>query len=145
MGINYHINWLAGFQHHQQYCIRVWPPIGVSYVDGSQVLRWMGYSSGFDVQLMLVSEAWESWRDLRMGIKKTALGILRFLMAEIRRSPVEVGRLSHYLQGFSTIPGGAGFQPSTVLVMVMVKKMMIKIDEDDEILFTRSNIAKRHH
>ena len=35
-------------------------------------------------------------------------------MAEIRRSPVEVGRLSHYLQGFSTIPGGAGFQPSTV-------------------------------
>ena len=45
------------------------------------------------------------------------------------------------------ILGGAGFQPSTVLVMVMVKKMMIKIDEDedDEILFTRSNIAKRHH
>ena len=24
----------------------------------------------------------------------------------IRRSPVEVGRLSHFLQGFSTIPGG---------------------------------------
>ena len=37
------------------------------------------------------------------------------LMAEIRRSPVEVGSLSHYLQGFSTIPGGAGFQPSAVL------------------------------
>ena len=35
-------------------------------------------------------------------------------MAEIRRSPVEVGSLSHYLQGFSTIPGGAGFLPSTV-------------------------------
>ena len=26
--------------------------------------------------------------------------------SEIRRSPVEVGSLSHYLQGFSTIPGG---------------------------------------
>ena len=37
-------------------------------------------------------------------------------MAEIRRSPVEVGSLSHYLQGFSTIPGGClGFQPSTVV------------------------------
>ncbi len=36
------------------------------------------------------------------------------IMAEIRRSPVEVGSLSHYLQGFCTIPGGAGFQPSTV-------------------------------
>ena len=29
-------------------------------------------------------------------------------------APVEVGSLSHYLQGFSTIPGGARFQPSTV-------------------------------
>ena len=29
--------------------------------------------------------------------------------SEIRRSPVEVGILSHYLQGFSTIPGGARF------------------------------------
>ena len=37
-------------------------------------------------------------------------------MAEIRRSPVEVGSLSHYLQGFSTIPGSClGFQPSTVV------------------------------
>ncbi len=27
-------------------------------------------------------------------------------MAEIQRSPVELGSLSHYLQGFSTIPGG---------------------------------------
>ena len=36
-------------------------------------------------------------------------------MAEIRRLPVDVGSLSHYLQGFSTIPGGClGFQPSTV-------------------------------
>ena len=26
--------------------------------------------------------------------------------SEILRSPVEVGSLSHYLQGFSTIPGG---------------------------------------
>ncbi len=42
---------------------------------------------------------------------------LILLMAEIRRSPVEVGSLSHYLQGFSTIPGGClGFQPSTVSV-----------------------------
>ena len=32
-------------------------------------------------------------------------------MEEIQRSPVEVGSLPHYLQGFSTIPGGflAGF------------------------------------
>ncbi len=29
-------------------------------------------------------------------------------------APVEVGSLSHYLEGFSTIPGGAGFQLSTV-------------------------------
>ena len=28
--------------------------------------------------------------------------------SEIRRAPVEVGS-SHYLQGFSTIPGGVGF------------------------------------
>ena len=34
--------------------------------------------------------------------------------SEIRLSPVEVGGLSHYLQGFSTIPGGGGFLPSTV-------------------------------
>ena len=31
------------------------------------------------------------------------------------RKPVEIGRFSHYLQGFSTIPGGClGFLPSTV-------------------------------
>ena len=35
--------------------------------------------------------------------------------SEIRRAPVEVGSLSHYLQGFITIPGGAGFLPSTVV------------------------------
>ena len=36
-------------------------------------------------------------------------------MAEIRRSPVEVGSLSHYLQGFIHPNGGClGFQPSTV-------------------------------
>ena len=29
---------------------------------------------------------------------------------------VEVGSLSHYLQGFSTIPGSAGFFQSTVSV-----------------------------
>ena len=34
--------------------------------------------------------------------------------SEIRRSPVEVGSLSHDLQGFSTIPGGClGFLPAT--------------------------------
>ena len=33
--------------------------------------------------------------------------------SEIRRAPVEVGSLFHYLQGFY-IQGGAGFQPSTV-------------------------------
>ena len=31
------------------------------------------------------------------------------------------GKISHYLQGFSTIPGGAGFQPSTVSVHIYVK------------------------
>ena len=34
--------------------------------------------------------------------------------SEILRSPDEVGSLSHYLQGFSTILGGAGVRPSTV-------------------------------
>ena len=39
-------------------------------------------------------------------------------MAEIRRSPVKVGSSSHYLQGFSTIPGGDRriSEPSTVLL-----------------------------
>ena len=39
---------------------------------------------------------------------------LILLMAEIRRLPVEVGSLSPYLQGLY-IPGGARFQPSTVV------------------------------
>ena len=30
----------------------------------------------------------------------------------------EVGNLSHYLQGFSTIPGGAGFLPSKVFQII---------------------------
>ena len=41
---------------------------------------------------------------------KNSLKLL--LMAEILHQ--FIGSLSHYLQGFSTIPGGAGFQPSTV-------------------------------
>ena len=32
--------------------------------------------------------------------------------SEIRRSPVEVGSLSHYLPGFCHIPGGSAFLPS---------------------------------
>jgi len=39
-------------------------------------------------------------------------------MEEIRRSPVEVGSLSHYLQ-VSDIPGGAGFQPSMVAFVLV--------------------------
>ena len=37
--------------------------------------------------------------------------------SEIRQAPVEVGSLSHYLQGFSTIPGGDRriSEPSTVV------------------------------
>ena len=35
--------------------------------------------------------------------------------SEIRRSPVEVGSLSHYLQGFIHSRWLAGFRPSTVL------------------------------
>ena len=38
------------------------------------------------------------------------------LMAEIRRSPVEVGSLSHYLQGFIHPRWLAGFLPSTAYV-----------------------------
>ena len=34
------------------------------------------------------------------------VGGMVLLMEDMRRSPVEVGSLSHYLQGFSTIPGG---------------------------------------
>ena len=41
------------------------------------------------------------------------------LMAEIRRAPVEVGSFSHYLEGFSTIPGGDRriSAPSTVVLV----------------------------
>ena len=37
-------------------------------------------------------------------------------------SPVEVGSLSHSLEGFSTIPGGAGFLLSTVSLSEMFAK-----------------------
>ncbi len=38
--------------------------------------------------------------------------------SEIRRSPVEVGSFSHYLQGFCTISGGClGLLPSTVCLL----------------------------
>ena len=42
------------------------------------------------------------------------------LMVQKSGQPVEVGSLSisHDLQGFSTIPGGARFQPSTVFLLV---------------------------
>ena len=51
-----------------------------------------------------------SWDQLRcFELRYTVDG------SEMLRSPVEVGSLSHYLQGFSTIPGGClGFLPSTV-------------------------------
>ena len=42
----------------------------------------------------------------------------------IRRSPVEVGSLSHDLQGFY-IPGGAGFQPSTVSLITFRQSNMV--------------------
>ncbi len=46
----------------------------------------------------------------------SCLGEKYGLISEILRSPGEVGSLSHYLQGFSTIPGGClGYLfPSTV-------------------------------
>ena len=47
-------------------------------------------------------------------------------MEEIRRSPVEVGSLSHYLQGFSTIPGGAGYFSSTVCFVTFVEHIMFR-------------------
>ncbi len=40
-----------------------------------------------------------------LGEKFNKKGWLILLMEEIRRSPVEVGSLSHDLQHFSTIPG----------------------------------------
>ena len=56
------------------------------------------------------------------------------------RKPVEVGSFSHYLQGFSTIPGGClGFLPSTVgfwwrLFHVDVEKFVVlpwKVDSEE--------------
>ena len=49
-------------------------------------------------------------------------------------APVEVGSLSHYLQGFSTIPGGClGFLPSTVCqqifsMLLQLPKHMIFVE-----------------
>ena len=42
------------------------------------------------------------------------------LLEEEIVSPVEVGSLSHYLQGFKDIPvpGGVGFLPSTVCFLI---------------------------
>ena len=59
--------------------------------------------------------AWGNERSMKLLFSKIAISVCQnfdaekgfvLLMAEIRRSPVEVGSLSHYLQGFSTIPGG---------------------------------------
>ena len=47
-----------------------------------------------------------SSRDQKGGVFKAAMNANTVDGSEIRRSPVEVGSLSHYLQGFSTIPGG---------------------------------------
>ena len=48
--------------------------------------------------------------------------------SEMRRSPVEFGTVSHYLQGFSTIPGGClGFLPSTMLPPLKIKTWNLKI------------------
>ena len=45
--------------------------------------------------------------------------------SEIRRSPVEVGSLSHHLQGFSTIPSGClGFLPSIVAIFDLKRGTM---------------------
>ena len=43
-----------------------------------------------------------SWRDQSLT-PPDVMNIMLLLMEELRRSPVEVGSLSHYLQGFSTI------------------------------------------
>ena len=47
---------------------------------------------------------------------------------EIRRSPVEVGRLAHYLRRVSYIPGGClGFQPSTVWLNITHGYIKVKV------------------
>ena len=50
-------------------------------------------------------------------------------MAEILRSPVDVGSLSHDLQGSSNIPGGflAGFLPLTVLIGFIFQQILQEI------------------
>ncbi len=63
------------------------------------------------VLLLLGTEKWK-FVDLWMGRKLQMI----LLMAEIRLTSWGTGSLSHYLQGFSTIPGGARFQPSTVWI-----------------------------
>ncbi len=56
-------------------------------------------------------------------------------MAEIRRSPVEVGRLSHYLRGLYIL-GGAGFQPSTVWHLFLpLEKNRLKMTDVFILLF----------
>ena len=44
--------------------------------------------------------------------------------SEILRSPVEIGSLSHCLQGLYRFPGGAGFLPSTVGPKNVVRKSL---------------------
>ena len=39
--------------------------------------------------------------------------------SESRRSPVEVGKICHYLQGLMIMPGGAGFLPLTVFGYIL--------------------------
>ena len=39
-------------------------------------------------------------------------------------SPVEVGSLSHYLQGFINTSGGAGFLPSTVSLAILISQTL---------------------
>ena len=61
-------------------------------------------------------------RYLRKIPQKKILGRALLLMQEIRRSPVDVGSLSCYLQCFIYIPDGAGFLPSTVWKVTYVLK-----------------------
>ena len=49
------------------------------------------------------------------------------LMAEIRRSPVEVGSFSPYLQGLGYIPGGAGFLNHQQYLLVYHQMFMMLI------------------
>ena len=49
-----------------------------------------------------------------MSQRPTKIFNILLMVQKSGDSPVELGSLSYYLQGFSTIPGGAGFLPSTV-------------------------------